>query len=341
MVSVPRLLRVLPIILIGWAATALFQRSRPLSPPPAEETATCIIALRGYKSPSMEYSIGFQYELLRRLEQETPWEFEISLTGPDADSVAADLLVLPFSDSLAVPATCFISPVLPDSTVWIVPNTREDLIRSVQAWTGSLFASDEFRQIRTRFTPSYEPFRRLDRAPVSRIGPYDELLKKYAGRIGWDWHLLAALAWKESKFHIEVRSAAGAEGLMQMMPRTARRHRAENMLDPEENLRAATEYIARLQRLFEGLTDPAELTRFTLAAYNAGEGRIIGLIRHAEALGRPRSRWADLEALLPAARTEEDEDTDSEAPDGFHGQETIRFIADVEALSAAFRTLVP
>ena len=344
-------------MLVGWTAAALFQKPRILpAEPREEETARCVLALRGWRSPSMAYSVGFQYELLKRLEQETPWEFDFSLIGHDEipDSLGEDLLVVPFSDSLVVHPAFFVSPVLPDSTVWIIPNTRETLIRTVQAWTGSFFSGKEAVGIRERFTPSYEPYRRLEKAPVSRIGPYDALLKKYAARIGWDWRLLGALAWKESKFHIEVRSAAGAEGLMQMMPHTARRHRTENMLDPEDNLRAATEYIARLQRLFaDHAADPEELTRFTLAAYNAGEGRVLELIRRAESLGRPHRRWADLETLLPAVREDPaspgtDEGTDDGSSmtgegmsDGFQGHETVRFMADVEGLHALFRILVP
>ena len=340
-------LRVLPVALVGWAAVALFQPSRPLSPQPEKKTAACVLALRDWRSPSMAYSAGFQYELLHRLAKDTHWELDISLSPRPtcADSLPeADLIVLPLADTAGIPATFYISPVLPDSTVWIIPNSREPLIRSVWAWTAPFFRSTDFDKIRLRFTPSYEPISRAGQAPVARISPYDDLLRKDAARIGWDWRLLAALAWKESKFHIEARSAAGAEGLMQMMPHTARKHRASDMLDPEDNLRAATEYIGRLQDLFaEKTSDPAERIRFTLAAYNAGEGRVLDLIRQAEALGKPHGSWKDLEALLPAGRGEEDDPQteDEELPGGFQGHETVRFMADIEAVGEVFRLLVP
>lgn len=347
------LLRVLPIAILGWAAAALLQKSRPLSPEPVEkETVVCVLALRGWHSPVMEYSAGFQQELLRRLQQETPWAFAVTAC-PVTDSLPeADLTVLPPSACPGFPSDCFISQVLPDSTVWVIPTKNESLVRTVRAWSGEFFADAEFGELRDRFTPSFDPFSRTGDAPAGRLGPYDSLLKEYAARIGWDWRLLAALAWKESKFHIEVRSAAGAEGLMQMMPGTARRHRAENMLDPEESIRAATDYIRRLQGMFAGeAADRQELTNFVLVAYNAGEGRVRDLIRQAESLGRPHERWADLEALLPAVRgdaaepAEGDEDDGPADPEeiagGFQGHETVRFLADVMALYDRFRSLVP
>ena len=333
--------RVLLISLIGWTVAALFQKPRILSPPPdVEGKAVCVLALRGWKSPSMEYSAGFHYELLRRFGQENPWDLDISVSGMDQDSTVADLVVLPWRDSLEVPASCYLSPIWPDSTVWVIREDRENLVRSVYTWTGHFLGTEGFSALKDRFTPSYDPFRFIESGQrPARISPYDALLKEYAGRIGWDWRLLSALAWSESKFRIEVRSGRGAEGLMQMMPRTARRHKAENLLDPEDNLRAAAQYLDHLQKMFaEDAEDGEELLLFTLAAYNAGEGRIKALIRQADTLGIDRPRWSDLEALLP----HKEEDTASEEETGdVQEHETVRFIARIRKIYEVFRILVP
>ena len=53
------------------------------------------------------------------------------------------------------------------------------------------------------------------------ISHYDDLFRKYAKEIGWDWRLLASLAYTESNFNPNVVSWAGAKGLMQLMPATA------------------------------------------------------------------------------------------------------------------------
>jgi membrane-bound lytic murein transglycosylase F len=56
-----------------------------------------------------------------------------------------------------------------------------------------------------------------------RISPYDDLIRKYSEEIGWDWRLLASMIYQESRFLPDAQSWAGADGLMQLMPNTARR----------------------------------------------------------------------------------------------------------------------
>ena len=55
------------------------------------------------------------------------------------------------------------------------------------------------------------------------ISEYDEIIKKGVRRLGWDWRMMAAIVWNESRFNIHAVSSQGARGLMQFMPRTARR----------------------------------------------------------------------------------------------------------------------
>ena len=79
---------------------------------------------------------------------------------------------------------------------------------------------------------------------------------------------------------------------MQMIPSTASKYSADNMLDPEENLKAATSYLKKLTEMFEPYAaDSMELMKFALAAYNAGEGRIkdcIALAESCHSAGRHR-----------------------------------------------------
>ena len=55
-----------------------------------------------------------------------------------------------------------------------------------------------------------------------KISHYDDLFRKYSKEIGWDWRMLASLAYTESNFDTTAVSWAGAKGLMQLMPATAR-----------------------------------------------------------------------------------------------------------------------
>ena len=331
------------------AVPAFLQPEQPAPAPPVEEEyVRCAMALRGWTSPGMTYSAGFNYELLQILGEETPCHPDVLLTRSDmpldslmADSV--DMVILPFRDSLDIPQTYFSTPVLPDSTVWIVRDNRDGLIRSLNVWIGQFSGTRTYSSLQSRFKPSYDPYKRLENDRTGTpLSPYDELIRKYAGTIGWDWRMLTALVWNESKFHIELRSPRGAEGLMQMMPHTARKHHTDDMLDPEENLRAATEYLARLQNMFAAdAANAGELMRFPLAAYNAGEGRLKDILNYAAWAGKPHGTWADLEAIIPDMRDESILQVDTVKLGMFQGFETIKYIQDIESLYEAFCTLAP
>jgi len=93
---------------------------------------------------------------------------------------------------------------------------------------------------------------------------YDPLIRRIASTYRLDPALVKAVIHAESSFDPGAVSARGAQGLMQLMPGTARRYGVRNVFDPEENVRAGTEHLRNLLAQFSD-------TRLALAAYNAGE----------------------------------------------------------------------
>jgi soluble lytic murein transglycosylase-like protein len=81
--------------------------------------------------------------------------------------------------------------------------------------------------------------------------------------------LLHAVISAESGYNALARSPKGARGLMQLMPDTARRYGVDNPLDPEQNIHGGAAYLRDLLTLFGNDVNLA------LAAYNAGEGRVM------------------------------------------------------------------
>ena len=96
--------------------------------------------------------------------------------------------------------------------------------------------------------------------------PYSDLFSRAASRYGVDASLLAAMANQESGFDSQAVSPAGAQGLMQFMPATAK-GLGVNPLDPNSAIDGAARYLSSLTKQF-GSTDLA------LAAYNAGPGTV-------------------------------------------------------------------
>ena len=165
-----------------------------------------------------------------------------------------------------------------------------------------------------------------------KISRYDDLFRKYAAEIGWDWRLLASLAYAESNFNPDVVSWAGARGLMQLMPRTAR---AMGMppgkeADPEESIKAATIYIGRLDKSFSGIEDKDERINFILAAYNAGEGHVKDAVALARKYGADPARWKGNVEKYLKLKSHERYFNDEVCRNGyFRGEETCRFVSDI------------
>jgi len=97
--------------------------------------------------------------------------------------------------------------------------------------------------------------------PVTR---YDPVIERVAEEFDLSPLLIKAVARVESGFNPRAVSPKGAQGLMQLMPRTARHYGVRNAFDPQENLRAGARHLRHLLDEFSG-----DLT-LALAAYNAG-----------------------------------------------------------------------
>jgi len=104
--------------------------------------------------------------------------------------------------------------------------------------------------------------------PTSGDLKLDRIIFEAGENQGVDPRFLHAVIWQESKYDMHAKSHAGAQGLMQLMPATAKRFGCEHPDDPEENITAGTKYLSWLLKRFSGNVELA------LAGYNAGEGSV-------------------------------------------------------------------
>lgn len=177
---------------------------------------------------------------------------------------------------------------------WLVRKGSTALQEKIKEWENrpdaELLRSQLYGKYRIR-NPYYSS-RKL-RIPKGAVSPYDAYFKKYAPEIGWDWRLLAAIAFHESRFDSSVVSRMGASGLMQLMPRTAASfglNRAD-ILNPEKNIEAGVQYIKSLNLMYRRVQDPKERVKFILASYNSGPAHIIDAMALAEKYGKNKYIW--------------------------------------------------
>jgi membrane-bound lytic murein transglycosylase F len=141
---------------------------------------------------------------------------------------------------------------------------------------------------------------------TGRLSEYDELFRRHAPGIGWDWRLLASLAYQESRFDPRARSWAGAQGLLQIMPATARDMAVANPWDPEQNVAGGVSYLDWVtDRWRDIILDEDQRRRFVLASYNVGFGHVGDARRLAEQAGDDPDDWDDVAYwLLQKSRPE-------------------------------------
>lgn len=261
-------------------------------------TVRCCIAPGRLGALSEGYHAGFHYETLETFAN--AFEDSVRTFIAEEGAIFLDSLLLDSLDILVMPAEEYsstegiFSAIVNDSSmVWLM---RDDpsITSSFAHWLVGYNGSDAQIQAERRFFHGFNPYRKTGR-DKGILSPYDDILKEYASTIGWDWKMLAALVWAESKFKIDETSHRGACGLMQMMPRTASRFDVEDQLNPRQNIEAGVALLKRLQNLYADIAaDQEELVKFTLAAYNAGEGRIADCIRFARANGVDPSTWENI-----------------------------------------------
>ncbi len=258
------------------------------------------IALDSFGKATKNLSTGYNYELLRLFAKDIGFTVDVSVPDRDdspLDSLrngALDLLVLPLSDSLDTSGLLLSSPV-EGNTVWAVREEGHRRMREINSWLGLHLTSREGKELKNRFFRMYNPRNLVSIGrSSSTASPYDRTFKECASTLGWDWRLLAAVAWHESQYRIQARSPRGARGIMQMIPKTAERFGVKDVLDPQENIKAGTAYLASLQRMFEGIApDRDSLMKLTLAAYNVGEGKLLSRLEDSLQTGPSGKAYVD------------------------------------------------
>ena len=282
------------VLLAGTGLASLLVRQ------PEEEVRVKPDSIRGVLeiSPVTDTSkaliTGYHYHLLKRFAADNGQAVDIRIAPLGTsylDSLRAgaiDILVVPYEESLAVDSVLVSLPV--DSlSRWLMREDDPEGMRELNDWILAWQASDEYAGVRDSFLNRFNAFRS---GPRPSISPYDSLIRVHADSLGWDWHLLAAVMYQESRFHIESRSKRGAAGLMQMMPRTAEKYGVTDPLDPEMNIAAGAQLLGNLIKRYYNVGDNmTERYKYALAAYNAGVGRIDDCINLARYLGVDPSYW--------------------------------------------------
>lgn len=129
--------------------------------------------------------------------------------------------------------------------------------------------------------------------PKRAVSRFDSIIKRHAEGNGFDWRLIAAVIRQESRFRPRAVARDGGKGLMQLMPATMREMDCSQPFNPEENIRAGVEYLAKQRAKLPDSIQGDDRICFALASYNCGYGHVLDARRIARDMKLNPDKWFD------------------------------------------------
>lgn len=225
---------------------------------------------------------------------------------------------------------------------WAVRNDLDSLASRIDTWEKRRDNSDMMKEIYKKYfeisknpTPYEDPVKSLglNIKRGGKISVYDDSFKRHAHVSGYDWRLLAAIGFNESRFNNDIISWAGAQGLMQLMPVTAQAMGIDpsDLSNPDRNILAAAKLLKKLDSsLVDKVPDKDERLMFVIAAYNCGLGHIFDSIALAEKFGLDSTKWLGNVSEAALMKSRPQYYNDPVVKNGyFRGRETTEFVDKV------------
>ncbi|GEM_PF-203116 len=232
----------------------------------------------------------------------------------------------------------------PESFVWVVRKNNPKLAAAINAFFTREHKSTFYNLCYRRYYGAQGVAKVKVSATnknLTSISPYDAIFQKYAALYGFNWYVIAAQSYQESRFVPTRVNHVGAAGLMQVMPATAKELGISNLTNPDNGVHAGTKYLAKLYRRFDSPSvAPKDQLCFALASYNAGYGHVQDARILAAQLGLNADVWfgntekalALLESPTYATR----------AKFGYcRASETIPYVANIMLQSRHYESLLP
>ena len=184
----------------------------------------------------------------------------------------------------------------PQKISWAVKKGQKPLVDTIDFWLDDFKKQLKFRLLYNKYFAN----RRVSSIANStynsyagnKLSAYDELIKKHAPIIGWDWRLIASLVYQESQFKPNAKSWVGAYGLMQLMPTVLQKYGLDSTATAEQQIEAGIKHLKyKLRQVPDEITDSTERIKFTLASYNSGIGHVLDARRLTEKYGSNPNVW--------------------------------------------------
>ncbi len=293
-----------------------------------------------WKTLSSQQKQGAEFGLLAADDQFETEQLIQQVAKNKLDATMADehILNIELARSVKVKSGFVLTEEIPHVIAMRARNS--ELKKTIDKFIKRIYKGEFYNVVYRKYFESNKSITKLADGRVvdtlnSGISPFDNLVKKYADQYGFDWRLIAAQMFQESGFNPKARSPAGARGLMQLMPRTARSLGINKFEDPAHSIRGGVKYMDWLRARFDVELPISERLWFSLAAYNAGIGHVHDARRLARQLGHDPDRWFDHteNAMLLLSKSKYAQ----KARYGFvNGKEPVNYVRDIKQRFEAY-----
>jgi len=189
---------------------------------------------------------------------------------------------------------------------WAVHPEARALKAKINSFFGLIKQNGKFEDIYNKYYGSVASFDYVDlkvfhRSIKKKLSRYSPFIKAAAKKYGFDWRLIAAQIYQESHLNPRAKSPAGAKGLMQLLPRTAKSLDVNDLYNPVENINGGVRYLKKLYDRYDK-ADAANRLLLALAAYNAGHGHVYDARALAVRKNLDPNLWESIAKTFPLLR---------------------------------------
>jgi membrane-bound lytic murein transglycosylase F len=186
---------------------------------------------------------------------------------------------------------------------WAVYPKSRKLLEQINAFLHMINKNGKFDEIYNKYYGDIDDFDYVDleafhRRIKNKLSRYSPFIKAAAKKHGFDWRFIAAQIYQESHLNPWAKSQAGARGLMQILPSTAKDLGIADLFDPVQNINAGVQHLKDLYDQFDQAHGEDRLL-ISLAAYNIGQGHINDARDLAKKKGLDPDKWESLSKTLP------------------------------------------
>ena len=214
---------------------------------------------------------------------------------------------------------------------WAVNPNAKRLLDRTNAFFKTIKENEKFKEVYNKYygnvdTFDYVDIRTFHRRLKTRLPRHSPIIQEAAEKHGFDWRLIVAQTYQESHLNPGATSPAGAYGLMQLTPSTAKSLGVTSILDPRQNVHAGVRHLKNLYDHFDGANGSDRLF-IALAAYNIGLGHIFDARNIARRMNLDPNQWSSMSKVLPLLRYRE---YYTKAKYGYcRGTEPIKYIRQI------------